>query len=996
MINHKQKCRYSFINSLLFSFIISLTLLNICGTASAECLTVPEQLTVIDKTENATEAPMVFDNETFTLDFPSYCTPVDIYVAIFSPTNKLIFVDAFGGLTLDFVPYAVGTTSAINTAFPIGNTPLASEITGECPLYWLVSPTNGGDLLQSLNEAVYDLGISALFRMEEIPRPDIVLAIPTDVNKLTIAWLPIDDVEKYDIHMSTSEKYIPDDNTLYKTVPNKTQIEITDLETATTYYFTVLAHTHSGEIIPGKNFVAATTFSSPSVLNANNTVNTSDTLNLGDHSVNGDQLTYSKSQNVTIPEIDSIIVSQNNKGEGVLRRVDDVSTTSSQIILQTSPASLSDVFEQGSISSKLTLFDVDAVTRSKPAQSKLKAKQIWNDKNERVSTLSWDDNLLAAKQIDYIHDDDKLLIQPAEEPGRYDIKLRSPKSVSESVSLSASVSFVPEITTELAWSGGLFSTTLERAKLVASGTLSFDANAAYNFSAEANYEPEDRELFSRTFPVRYFIGGVPVLQTITLTVKAQISAHALAEISASAHANVSEQVAIGVEYNRWTGEWIPIAFHRESQSLETDISINGSVDALVKLIPEIEVQFYSTVVGSMTVEPFLKAELKAEDITNEPAIVAALNPRLIHPTQFDVKMGLDSYMSASLTIIEDEYDYTFFTNLQLLHFDGVKLFSLPQLNLSRGESRITEEENMEVELILNATNGVNNTFDPATVEWMVIPENPPRNPTITQMHCSQTENGAECSARILIEDQDTYYVLASGNGIIGEVARQYAITKIVRGTCGEEFTSNGEFCEKWSQHEDGDHSYCLSYDRTGYTMDGIMDPFRYESFADTENLEYEEIDVHYSLNDENSSAKTISVIQNFYDNEVDRNIWVWVHWSRYDRPIVYIPDAPLGRSATPHEYKIYNGYYIWKIWYRGGGWMSPASETLTMASIEDVLERGVYYKSEYGEFESVEHWIESRGLMGQYIQTTPPSRLFDCSWWNHTDPETGNWVSGCR
>ncbi len=1003
MTNNRRRLWYYCIRLLLLSFLV---VLNILGIASADCTNVPEELNVIDQTANPSESSVVFDDETFSLNFPLYCTPVDIYFAIASPTGKLIFVDSFGGLTLDFIPYTIGTTSAINTSFPIIDTSLASEISGECALYWFIAPTSGGDIIQSINTGIYELGISGLIREQQVKSPDIVLAIPTDIDNITIAWLPIDDVEKYEVHISTSDEFTPYSSTLYKTVTDEIQMDITDLEKETTYYLIVLAYAHSGEIIPGNNHVSATTFSSPYVPNSNNTVNTSDELNLGEHSESYDQLIYSNSQDATLPEIDSIIVSQNKEGEGVLRRVDGVTTAPSEIVLQTSPASLSDVFEQGTVSSKLTLFDVDAVSRSKTAQSKLRAKQTLNDNNERVSTLRWDCNLLAAEQIDYIHDDDEISIKPAEESGRYDIKLRSPKSVTNSLSLSASVNFVPEIITELAWSG-VFGTNLERAKLIARGTLSFDANAAYNFSAAASYEPEDRELFSRTFPVRYIIGGVPVWQTITLTVKAQISAHASMEISASADAHVSKQIEIGVNYNSLTGEWLPITGNRESQTLDTDISINGSVDATVKLIPEIEVEFYSSVAGSITIEPFLKAELEAEDITTESAILSALAaltpPRVLHPTKFDVKMGLDSFISASMDVIFDEFEVL--ADFQVLHTAEKKLFSLPKLSVSRGESRITEEDELEVELILNAANGVNNTFDPASVEWMVIPENSTGNPVITEMQCSQTETGAECRARLLLDEMDTYHVVVSGNGIIGEVARQYANTKVVRGACPLHYMDNGEYCEQWEQWA-SDTSYKLSYTRSGYLMnsyfpvplpifgalwDGSLEPFM-------DNLYYEEISAYYSGVDKR--AEPITRTQYYYDPDVNRYITVTVQWGLIGVPTPWLS----GRKAF--QWKISDSeYYIFisQISYRDGLLSSPSSYeetlvntiTLPIASLMDAPEIGANYKSEFGYFESVEHWIEIRGLNGQYIKTTPPS-VSACSWWDHTEPETGEWVSGCR
>lgn len=145
------------------SLISFLSVFNVCGTVSADCVGAPGKFNVIDQTDNISKAPVIFDNGMFDLNFPLYCDPVDIYLAVESPAGKLIFIDSTDNLTLNFLSYAARDTSAINTSFSVAGSPLASELAGECVMYWLIAPANGGDIIQSLN-GPFELGF---YRFQE-------------------------------------------------------------------------------------------------------------------------------------------------------------------------------------------------------------------------------------------------------------------------------------------------------------------------------------------------------------------------------------------------------------------------------------------------------------------------------------------------------------------------------------------------------------------------------------------------------------------------------------------------------------------------------------------------------------------------------------------------------------------------------------------------------------------------------------------------------------
>lgn len=127
---------------------------------SEPCVPPPAKAVVVAPT-NAAEisaSPVQFYNKALVLDFQSYCSPVDIYVAILTPNGTLVFVNSNGELTHDFDPYATGIKDGAKASFSVENDPLAFELSGEGSIYWLVAPSTGGDITYTLGSGAYELG----------------------------------------------------------------------------------------------------------------------------------------------------------------------------------------------------------------------------------------------------------------------------------------------------------------------------------------------------------------------------------------------------------------------------------------------------------------------------------------------------------------------------------------------------------------------------------------------------------------------------------------------------------------------------------------------------------------------------------------------------------------------------------------------------------------------------------------------------------------------
>ena len=103
-------------------------------------------------------SPVIHSNNNIILNYPAYNAPADLYMALLTPSGKLLFLNSNDRLTTDFSPYVIGAQSAIKNIIEIENDPLYHELYGNCGLFWLVAPSNGGNLLASIENEAYELG----------------------------------------------------------------------------------------------------------------------------------------------------------------------------------------------------------------------------------------------------------------------------------------------------------------------------------------------------------------------------------------------------------------------------------------------------------------------------------------------------------------------------------------------------------------------------------------------------------------------------------------------------------------------------------------------------------------------------------------------------------------------------------------------------------------------------------------------------------------------
>jgi len=158
-----------------------------------------------------------------------------------------------------------------------------------------------------------------------------VLAVPEDIDKLKLAWLPVSDDSAtsdkitYEVHLSKDEKFQPSPATLKATVTGETQKEITGLETGTAYYALVIAADPDGNRSTKRDYRQITTFSEPVVVSSTTKFNEDENLGLTGAAQDGSNYIYPATADAKLPEVGSLLFSKVGE-DTYLRKVDAVNT----------------------------------------------------------------------------------------------------------------------------------------------------------------------------------------------------------------------------------------------------------------------------------------------------------------------------------------------------------------------------------------------------------------------------------------------------------------------------------------------------------------------------------------------------------------------------------------------------------------------------------------------------------------------------------------------
>lgn len=278
--------------------------------------------------------------------------------------------------------------------------------------------------------------------------------------------------------------------------------------------------------------------------------------------------------------------------------------------------------------------------------------------------------------------------------------------------------FTPSLKTDVAWEAGFPNgISIQRAEVVAKGTLSLNAKAIYNFSAESEYSKDVAfDVLERKWSSAYPIApGIFVYQDVTFTLGAHIEAKANSTIVANAEAYIERSIEIGVRFNVSTNAWESISVLNGSESLTADLSIKGGVNSEIRFIPNIEVKFYKVIAADLSFEPFISSDIQAESVTNSDLLAGSFPPGITQLTVFNSSLRAECFVGANIQTIVRDFDIL--DKTQVCDVSPYIFFSLPEIALSS-----IKTSDGFFELSADITDGISNPFRNSSIRWVLYPE----------------------------------------------------------------------------------------------------------------------------------------------------------------------------------------------------------------------------------------------------------------------------------
>ena len=620
-----------------------------------------------------------------------------------------------------------------------------------------------------------------------------------NTDQASAAWFPATDniteadAIKYELYYDTDANFLLSSTNLLQTYTGTTSAKVEGLSSDTEYFFKIVAIDQAGNRAEAATSASIQTADTPAV-RSGNTVKDAKELNIGTAQIDsGDNSIYIFETNIDsiAPEEGSILIFEDADGNGYLRKVDNVVQDATSITIETSSASLNDVFQSASISSEMVLQAANQTPASKlPGYMNRISKAIGNSHSSR---MEWKDNLLIVTETS----PPETIVNRKQKGPALDLSTSINVSAAEALSLTGEIKFTPSIKADVKLD--MFKVT--SAKAQASGTLSMDLTLAYDYTGEIDIE-ESKEVFNRTYTAKYLIGNLWVYQENTLTLTAKFTGHADTNLHAETKASISSNVTVNANYDG--SEWSSTTTKSFDKSLTVSASAHGTATAEVRLIPELKVRFYKVLATTISVEPYAMATVKAEAVAAAELIENDYMGNYGF-TQFDAFIGVDVNLTAELTI----FDYSIArypeSGPKNLYNKEWHLFGLPTLDGTiedKGDGNYIFRANVTPFI---GDTGITNNFDSDSAKWIIFPSN-------------ETLNGM--TANWNGDEDELSSIYFTGNSeILGPIGRQYKKIKIDR--CKKEVIDNWDYTSC---------SFTAPFDEERSIFFGDQDPGDYETF----------------------------------------------------------------------------------------------------------------------------------------------------------------------
>lgn len=175
-------------------------------------------------------------------------------------------------------------------------------------------------------------------------------------------------------------------------------------------------------------------------------------------------------------------------------------------------------------------------------------------------------------------------------------------------------------------------------------------------------------------------------------------------------------IEIGVQFNPETNVWEPIPPTPDfEKSATVNFNLHGKVTGKIRLIPNLQVEFYRVLATDISIEPFSTCSIAAETV-GYADILEGFGYLKTQPTQFDVHLQVQAFIGASFGIFSKKI--SFFRKTLIWESPEWLLFSLPKLSADGGSGKVGES----ITLSATTEDGKNNPFDNGSIKWDVVPK----------------------------------------------------------------------------------------------------------------------------------------------------------------------------------------------------------------------------------------------------------------------------------
>lgn len=592
-------------------------------------------------------------------------------------------------------------------------------------------------IIQSDSMAIFDVECS---NTNAPPPPVIELVYSGSQNTIEIQWTDIDEINSdqssYRILLSENENGITDGTaTLFDIEPGNSSRILDGLLSNQDYFIAMQAVSEQGIVSELSTTARVRTNTDPVVLKNVTRID----VNLDEITISDSTWTIPIDQLESAPSVGDYLIGQSANDVQIVL-ITQLISEAENYIATVEAAGLGDLIQSMSISSNLS---VDIFSTTPSAQAK--GEKPSSTSSEKSQRLPFNPSLCRSFTGELS-----------------DTELNQ-------ITVELNTAFNPRVQNDISFDYTNAEAPSIFGSIMFEGDIELSLGIGFEITAELEGQYTCRVLEIPKTLV-YSIGGVPVLQRVTLTADVILVLKSELNLEANVKQTTRMTINAGLEYDEESSTWSPVAEASEHTfSPKMSLDYAARLNSQLSLVPKIETTFYESARVDMTFKADANARAEIRVLsTNDPSYEFRNNPFLLTDFSADVKAEVS--MSADFTLFGHQL---FALPKQTLYDTGTaRIFDLPKLCISPMNDsetcsdfkKISRQSSRRYELEIFLYDGVNNPADLNSIQWQVSPPN------------GILEIDPEDPRKIIFEayDDGAYTIVVSSHGVLGRPARQYA------------------------------------------------------------------------------------------------------------------------------------------------------------------------------------------------------------------------------